>query len=64
MNKFETSLLQALASIDESLKVLASGKPAPKKKVAKAVNGAHPAKASRKAAKAIEKSKAAAAPTA
>jgi hypothetical protein len=61
MNKFESSLLQTLSSIDESLKILATGKqtaaakPAVKavKKAKKAANGKLP-KAVGKATEALE----------
>jgi hypothetical protein len=47
MNKFETSLLQTLSSIDESLKAIATGKQTiavkpPVKKAKKAGNGKVP----------------------
>jgi hypothetical protein len=62
MNKFETSLLQTLSSIDESLKLIATGKlpvkqPAkqPAKKAKKAGNGKVP-KAVGKAVKSVQAS--------
>jgi len=55
MNKFETSLLQTLSSIDESLKAIAAGKPAAKK-AQKPGNGTLP-KSAGKSAKSPEKGK-------
>jgi len=57
MNKFETTLLQTLSSIDESLKTLATANKSAARK-AKKPNGALP-KAAAKAARALEKGKAA-----
>ena len=55
MNKFETSLLQTLSSIDESLKAIAAGKPAAKK-AEKLGNGTLP-KPGGKSSKSPEKGK-------